>query len=305
MKLLSVAQMYKMDVVLTHIRNDIARQEPPFIREDTAFLIYSLAQKYGLRTEALQAARWTLSFPCFTIEDLFEEHKLDMMPGASLHELWKYRQRVRSNLALDLEEFGSNALKILGDLICDKPADSGLPAWLDRYISNTSEARAPFFLNLLDFHMRFSEHIQLLSPNDGCKSCSGISRKKIGELWEALTATVHCRIAKVSVIYVSALPNGPEHLYRLRQILRSLLRRWDREARPDRLAKPLLHRSIQICPMQISFSSHPTMSISVSINRRWLRRRPFLLTCFLSHNPRMTLRSTSFPLCVYLKTRKS
>ena len=29
MELLSVAQMYKMDVVLTHIRNHIAQQEPP------------------------------------------------------------------------------------------------------------------------------------------------------------------------------------------------------------------------------------------------------------------------------------
>ena len=56
MELLSVAQKYKIDVVLTHIRNHIARQEPSFIREDTAFLIYSHAQKHGLRTEALQAA---------------------------------------------------------------------------------------------------------------------------------------------------------------------------------------------------------------------------------------------------------
>ena len=50
MELLSVAQMYKMDVVLTHIRNHLARQEPSFIREETAFQLYSVAQKYGLRT---------------------------------------------------------------------------------------------------------------------------------------------------------------------------------------------------------------------------------------------------------------
>jgi hypothetical protein len=31
MELLLVAQMYKMDVILTHIRNHIAQQEPPFI----------------------------------------------------------------------------------------------------------------------------------------------------------------------------------------------------------------------------------------------------------------------------------
>ena len=105
MELPSVAQMYKMDVALTHIRDHIARQEPPFIREETAFLIYSLAQKHGLFTEALEAARCTLSPSHLTIEDLAKERKLNMMPGAFLHELWEYHQRVRSNVTLDVEEF--------------------------------------------------------------------------------------------------------------------------------------------------------------------------------------------------------
>ncbi|KAF8472253.1 hypothetical protein DFH94DRAFT_193338 [Russula ochroleuca] len=139
MELLSVAQMYKMDVVLTHIRMHIAQQEPPFIREETAFLIYSLSQKYGLRTEALQAARCTLSFSSLTIEDLSEEKKLDLMPGAFLHELWKYHQRVRSNLTSDLEEFrNSNVLTLLENLSCSQLANSGLPVWLDSYISDQS-----------------------------------------------------------------------------------------------------------------------------------------------------------------------
>ncbi len=37
MELLSVAQTYKMDTVLTHIKNYIARQEPPFIPERNCF----------------------------------------------------------------------------------------------------------------------------------------------------------------------------------------------------------------------------------------------------------------------------
>src|SRR6266403_348944 len=120
MELLSVAQLYKMDVILTHIRNHIAQQDPPFIREETAFLIYSLSQKHGLRTEALQAARCTLTFSSLTIQDLAEENKLDMMPGSFLHELRKYHQRVRSNLALDLDEFKkSNAPTILGVSSCE------------------------------------------------------------------------------------------------------------------------------------------------------------------------------------------
>jgi hypothetical protein len=68
-----------MDVILTHIRNHIAQQDPPFIRQDTAFHVYSLSQKYRLRKEALHAARSTLSFSNLTIEEL--EDGLDMMPG--------------------------------------------------------------------------------------------------------------------------------------------------------------------------------------------------------------------------------
>ena len=104
MELLSVAQMYKMDVVLTHIRNHIAQQEPPFIREETAFLIYSLSQKHALRVEALLAARCTLSFATLSIGDLAKVNRLDVMPGVFFHELWKYHQRVRSSLKMDLSK---------------------------------------------------------------------------------------------------------------------------------------------------------------------------------------------------------
>jgi hypothetical protein len=200
MELLSVAQMYKMDIVLTHIRNHISQQEPPFIREETAFLIYSLAQKYGLRTEALQAARCTLSFSSLTIEDLAEEDKLDLMPGSFLHELWKYHQRVRSNLTSDLEEFrNSDVLAILGNLGCEVPTNSGLPCWVDSYISDIGTTRVPAFLDLADFHMWLAEHIQDLSSSGGCESCCSIPREKTCAFWGALTATVQGSITKVRV----------------------------------------------------------------------------------------------------------
>ena len=200
MELLSVAQVYKMDVVLTHIRNHIAKQEPPFIREETAFLIYSLAQKHCLRTEALQAARCTLSFSNLTIEDLAEEDKLDLMPGAFLHELWKYHQRVRSNLTSDLEDFrSSGAPTMLGDFGCDVPTSSGVLYWVDNYISDIVTTRVPVFLDLTDFLMRLAEHVQDRSSNGGCPSCSNIPRKKTRAFWEALTATVQGGISKVGV----------------------------------------------------------------------------------------------------------
>jgi hypothetical protein len=204
MELLSVAQMYKMDVVLTHIRNHIAQQDPPFIREETAFLIYSLSQKHALRAEALQAARCTLSFSSLTIQDLAEEHKLDMMPGAFLHELWKYHERVRSNLQSDLNEFEkSNALTILGELRCKPLADSGVPMWLHGYISNIGTARIPAFLDLADFYTELVKHIKLRLPDGGCASCLDMLGTKIRVIWEALTAVVHRSIAKVRVIYVA------------------------------------------------------------------------------------------------------
>ncbi len=197
MELLSVAQMYKMDIILTHIRSNIAQQEPPFVREETAFLIYSLAQKYGLRTEALQAARCTLSFSSLTIKDLAEENKLDMMPGAFLHGLWKYHQRVRSNLKLDLEEFRkSNVMTILGNWSCVVVTNSGFPHWLHRYIAYIGVAHIPVYVDLTDFHMQLTKHVQW---RGGCKSCSGISREKIRVFWRALTAVIRGSIAKVRV----------------------------------------------------------------------------------------------------------
>ena len=44
MELLAVAQKYQMDSVMTHIRGAIARQDPSFLRPETAFHVYFLAQ---------------------------------------------------------------------------------------------------------------------------------------------------------------------------------------------------------------------------------------------------------------------
>jgi hypothetical protein len=298
--------MYKMDVVLTHIRNHIAQQDPPFIREETAFLIYSLSQKHALRTEALQAARCTLSFSSLTIQDLAEEHRLDMMPGSFLHELWKYHQMVRSNLTSDLNEFKKSiALTVLGDSSCESLTDSGLPYWLDGYISGIGTGRVPAFLDLADFHAKLVEHIEHQRSNAGCASCSGMLGKKIRVIWEAFMAVVHGSIVKVRVIYVVAPPQqGPEHLHRLRQDFHSLLKKRGLKVEPDQLALP--HQSIhwQICPKQISFSGHPTSSISVSIHRCWSLRHPFLETCSLSLSPSMIQRQKRFPWYIYPKMRR-
>jgi hypothetical protein len=99
LELLSVAQKYEMSHVLAHIRGNISLQHPPLICRSNALQVYSLAQKYGLRQEVVQAARLTVR-STLTIENL--GGRLDVMPGDHLHELWKYHRRLQRKLASTL-----------------------------------------------------------------------------------------------------------------------------------------------------------------------------------------------------------
>lgn len=194
MELLSVAQKYEMDSVLTHIRDHIARQDPPFIHPENALYIYSLAQKYRLRDEALQAARMTLH-STMTIEDL--ENKLDTMPGSFIQELWKYHQRVRGSLMLDLIEFRrSGARGTLKDLQCNKLSSFGYPSWLDDYFGSIATSPAAF--DLTRFHMALTRHSAGGGFSSGCSHCASIPIEKIQLFWTALTAVVHKSFSSVS-----------------------------------------------------------------------------------------------------------
>jgi hypothetical protein len=119
MILLSAAQKYNMDPILGRIRAALTSQNPSFISSKTAFRAYSLAQKYGLRQEALQAARSTLTFS-FVLEDL--EDKLGTIPGIYLHELWRYYQNVRAHLRVDLTAFRTNGIP---STMADRPCGYG------------------------------------------------------------------------------------------------------------------------------------------------------------------------------------
>ncbi|KAN0141615.1 hypothetical protein V8E53_000077 [Lactarius tabidus] len=193
MELLSAAEKYKMDSVLTHIRNHIAQQHPPFVREENSLYIYSLAQKHGLRHEMLQAAQSTLSLPTFTIDSLDEE--LQYMPGILLHELWKYRQRVRENLDSDLFQFIERRAHVLFELPCLTVRQGQFfvgSSWLGQYI--LSIGRSPSLFDLSAFHMALTTHIQ--SRDGGCDACATIPRKSILEFWAALSAVYHDSITK-------------------------------------------------------------------------------------------------------------
>ena len=210
MELLSVAQMYKMDVVLTHLRNHIAQRQPPLIRKETAFSIYALAQKYGLRTEALQAARCTLSFSSLTFQGLAEEDKLRLMPGAFLHELWKYHRRFWSILSSEIYEFKASRvgeLAIAKDSNCESLTDSGIPYWLDGYLFRLGSACIHNFLDFTTFHSEYGDHSEgrcSKMHDHGCLYCSEVSDEVLHEFWEALGAVVQGSMAKVRFLPITA-----------------------------------------------------------------------------------------------------
>jgi len=78
MELLSVAQKYQMVSTLDHIRGSIMRQSPLSTQLDAALHMYSLAQEYGLRHEALQAAHDIILKHPMKIEDM-----VDLVQGPS------------------------------------------------------------------------------------------------------------------------------------------------------------------------------------------------------------------------------
>jgi hypothetical protein len=191
MELLSVAQKYQMGTVLIHIRGSIAQQYPPPTDLEPALRIYSLAQKYGLRPEALQTARAIiLNYP-MTIENF--DNKLDIMPGASLYELWKYHERVRAILGPDLTEFRtSGARGTVTGLRCEEYSSSHIPRWIDQYIE--SIGNAPNLLDLIEFNIAMARHIKSAKRN--CE-CASVSRQTIRDFWAVLASIVHGSFEKV------------------------------------------------------------------------------------------------------------
>ena len=202
MELLSVAQKYQMKAVLVHIRS-IAQQNPLPIQLEPALHVYALAQKYGLRPEALQTAQ-TILKQWRSIEDF--DDKLDTMTGACLYELWKYHERVRTILASDLTEFRQSGVH--GPTIslqCTALTSSQIPLWLDQYIE--SIAKSPKLLDMSEFNIAMARHTRNNAKELSC-GCASISSQTIRNFWEALTSVVHGSFTKVSGVNV---PNYLEY----------------------------------------------------------------------------------------------
>lgn len=195
MELLSDAQAYQIDSVLSRIRDRIARCHQLPTQLGPALRIYSIAQEYGLRFEALQTARTILNYP-MTIEGF--DNNLDIMPGASLYELWKYHERVRATLASNLTEFReSGARGTMTSVRCLERSSSQIPHWLDQYIESIGDA--PNLFDPVEFNVAITCHIKHTKRRCECTSIPG---QTIRDFWEALASVVSDGFDKVSVIHV-------------------------------------------------------------------------------------------------------
>jgi hypothetical protein len=198
MELLAVAQKYKMNSVMSHIRGAISRQDPPFLRSETAFQVYFLAQQYGLHQEAVQAARVTLRFPTrMTIEGL--EDKLDFpgMTGAHLYELWKYHEQVRTELKWAVLEFRNSGLPDdVKSLMCTSSYHgTSSSQWLYDYINSIVET--PDLFDLSEFESAWARHVHSHAYGCGPCSCVTIPSQVKRSFWVALTAVIDRAIEKV------------------------------------------------------------------------------------------------------------
>jgi hypothetical protein len=208
MKLLSVAQKYQMVSVLAYIRYHIAQQNPPSTQRVDLLHSFSLAQKYGLRQEALQAAQTILMKYPMNIEDL--EYELDVMPGASLYELWNYYGKVRDILAEELSVFRvSGAGGTLRGLRCVRFSSAEIPCWIDDYIASIGET--PDLFDLIRFNAALALHIADKAKNGDC-TCISIPSRNMRNFWESLMSVVHGSLKKVSTIEIN------EFLRRLKQL---------------------------------------------------------------------------------------
>ena len=221
MELLGVAQKYQMTSVSTHIRGIIARKDPPFIRPETAHGIYFLAQMYGLHEEATQAARVALRLR-MVLEDMLDFPGLN---GAYIHELWKYHQRVRSDLKSGFLQFRKFGLPddvkrmrcdILGTRIINSDESYLSPlGWLGEYVKSIADE--PHLFDPVDFEDHWTYHIQDAAVAASKPSCSCVdlpSELRRG-FWKALSTFVHTAIEMVRSAVVTRYrrDNSYEHPY--------------------------------------------------------------------------------------------
>jgi hypothetical protein len=124
-----------------------------------------------------------------TIEDY--DGKLDIMSGASLHELWKYCERVRDILASDLTEFRMSCAHgtIMG-LCCKELSSSQIPCWLDQYIESIGNPQTYLILPNSTLPWRATLRTWLDSLAANARPYPVSLYKNFGKLWGLLSMAV-------------------------------------------------------------------------------------------------------------------
>lgn len=191
-----------MSSVIDHIRGSLSMQDPPFICRENAFLAYSLAQRYGLRREAIQSARFTSKFT------LTMEKFVDVMPGVYLYELWEYHQRVRAQLKLDLPLSGAGA--VLNAFKCSQNATTGPPHWANSYIMPITENHSLF--DPVEYQLALMRHATgMLTVNNSekniCSPSTHIPAETMHAFWTTLATITHRSMEKVSIVSVNSTSN--------------------------------------------------------------------------------------------------
>ncbi len=194
MELLSVAQKYQMDFILSSVRERIAQHHPLPTGLEPALRMYSLARTYDLRPESLQAARIIGNYP-MTIDDF--DNMFNVIPCSHIYELWKYHEKVRVLLASGLRKFRESRASGILEELCY--SSCRLPDWFNKY--TMSIGKSPDRFHLTEFSLVMAKGIK---DDFRAYNYGSITSQTIRDLWEALASVVNGSFEKVNVVDVQS-----------------------------------------------------------------------------------------------------
>ena len=232
MKTYAAAKKYCMSSVLTLFRT-YRSGVGPVVTTENAFRAYLFAFNEGLREEALEAARLTLTLP-----QTFETYGKDLCnaSGPALQALWKHRQA-----SLRAVEMGIRACVLeVGDLRGwrnSSPRDKSCCAEpgtrpRDQFLTFTRRLVADLSL------MNFCNFIETMSAPGGfkCPSCKAPVRFDLFRLFSCLERHVNDSIERASPVLPYGLPAADDEFLQMRGELLSLFDPAEEvaDARPSR-----------------------------------------------------------------------
>jgi hypothetical protein len=199
MKTYAAARKYRMFSALTLFRT-YCTGVAPVVTTANAFRAYLFAFDEGLKEEALEAARLTLSLP-----QTFETYGKDLCnaSGPALLALWRHRRAL-----LQAVEMGVQACILeVGDLRswrAGSPRDKGCPCTQlgsrprEQFLAFTQRLTTDFSV------MSFSSFIEIMSSQGGfkCSSCKAPVRLDLFRLFGCLERHVNNRIEQARSLFV-------------------------------------------------------------------------------------------------------